>query len=381
MKIAVLGAGKMGRAVAFDLCRQPDVTQVALLENNPKVLKEAAAFVKSPKLKPLRADLSKPFEIVRFTKDHAAIISALPYFLNLGATKAAIQVKAHLVDLGGNDAVVAAQRKLDKQAKRAGIGIIPEVGLAPGLVSILAVGGMTHFDEIDEIHMRVGGLPQNPKPPLNYMEVFSLEGLINEYVEPARVIRDGKLALVNSLDGLEQIEFPSFGTLEAFYTSGGAAALPQFLAGKVKELDYKTIRYPGHCEKIRACVELGLASQKKIPLGKIKVAPRALWLKLLSDLLPKKGPDVILLRLWLEGTKDGRRTRLTYEMVEKSDAKFSAMMKATAFPASVIALMLAGGEIALTGALRQEEAVPVRKFLAELENRGIQIRQKTEGLL
>ncbi|HXF49699.1 MAG TPA: saccharopine dehydrogenase C-terminal domain-containing protein [Verrucomicrobiae bacterium] len=379
MNLAVLGAGKMGRAIAFDFCRQPDVKKVTLLEGNRRILKEAAGFIKNSKLKAIHADLSSASHIARLTKGHSALASALPYFLNLAATRAAVQNRAHFVDLGGNDTVVAAQRKLDSSARKAGIAIIPEVGLAPGLASILAYGGMKQFDTVDEIHMRVGGLPLNPKPPLNYQEVFSLEGLINEYVEPAKILKEGRLAAAESMDGLEEIRFPDpFGKMEAFYTSGGAAALPEMLKGKVKELDYKTIRYPGHTEIIRAAVEMGLASQKEIVIGKMKVTPRAVWIKLLSELLPKTGPDVVLLRVWLDGVKAGRKMRLIYELVERADSKFTAMMKATAFPASVITLLLARGEISQTGALRQEEAVPLKKFIAELEARGLRVQTKLE---
>jgi lysine 6-dehydrogenase len=229
--------------------------------------------------------------------------------------------------------------------------------------------------------MRVGGLPLHPKPPLNYQEVFSLEGLINEYVEPAKILKDGRLTAVESMGGLEEIRFPEpFGEMEAFYTSGGAAALPEMLKGKVKELDYKTVRYPGHAEKIRSGIEMGLASQKEIAIGNTKVTPRAVWIKLLSELLPKTGPDVILLRVWLDGVKAGQRMRLIYDMVEKADSKFTAMMKATAYPASVIALLLARGEIPQTGALCQEEAVPLKKFIAELEARGLRIQTKLEAV-
>jgi lysine 6-dehydrogenase len=208
-----------------------------------------------------------------------------------------------------------------------------------------------------------------------------LDGLINEYVEPAKILKDGRLTAVESMGGLEEIRFPvPFGKMEAFYTSGGGAALPEMLKGKVKNLDYKTIRYPGHAEKIRAGIEMGLASQKEIAIGKTKVAPRAVWIKLLSELLPKNGPDVILLRVWLEGFKAERKMRLIYELVEKADSKFTAMMKATAFPASVIALLLARGEISQTGALRQEEAVPLKKFIAELETRDLRIQTKLEEI-
>jgi len=381
MKLAVLGAGKMGRAIAYDFCRQKDVKQVTLLEENQRTLKEAAAFIKSPKLKAIPADLSSAKKISQKIKGHTAVASAIPYFLNLDATKAAIQAKSHFVDLGGNDTVVAQQEKLNRQAQKSGVGIIPDTGLAPGMANILAFGAISQFDSVENLHIRVGGLPLQPRPPFNYQEVFALDGLINEYVEPARILKDGRLAIVESLQGIEPIDFPEpFGKLEAFYTSGGAAALPDLLQGKVKNLDYKTIRYPGHCQKMRAFFELGLASQKEMAVGKARVTPRAVWMKLLSNVLPKTGPDAVLIRIWLDGFKAGKKMRLTYEMIDQADPKFTAMMKTTAFPASIIALLLARKEIPQTGVLRQEEAVPKQKFIAELEARGLHIDSKLEEI-
>lgn len=381
MRLAVLGAGKMGRAIAYDFCRQPDVKQVSLLEQDAGTLKEAQTFIKSPKLKAVRADLSSSVKIAHLTQGHAAVASALPYFLNLGATRAAIQNRAHFVDLGGNDAVVAAQQKLDSAARKSGVGIVPDTGLAPGMVNILAYGALPEFDMVEKLHIRVGGLPLNPQPPFNYQEVFALEGLINEYVEPVRILKEGRLAVVEPLEGIETLEFPEpFGKLEAFYTSGGAAALPDLLQGKVRNLDYKTIRFPGHGQKMRAFYELGLASQKEISVGKVKFTPRSVWMKLLSAVLPKSGPDAVLIRLWLEGLRGGRKLRRTYEMIEKADARFTAMMKTTGFPAAVITLLLARKEISPTGVLRQEESVPLQKFIAELESRGLHLESKLEDL-
>jgi lysine 6-dehydrogenase len=152
--------------------------------------------------------------------------------------------------LGGNNYIVDAQLALDEAAKKANINIVPDCGLAPGMVSVLAMHGANRFDETEEIHIRVGGLPQTPKPPLDYQLVFSVEGLINEYIESARVIRDGKIIEVNSMTELETLAFDGFSALEAFQTSGGTSTLPDTFCGKVKELDYKTIRYAGHCQKI-----------------------------------------------------------------------------------------------------------------------------------
>ena len=160
--------------------------------------------------------------------------------------------------------------------------MVPNCGLAPGLAGILAVAGAGEFEEIDAIRMRVGGLPQHPRPPLNYQIVFSAEGLINEYVEDAEVIRNGVRTSVPSMRDLEEIAFPPpFGTLEAFNTSGGASMLPEMFEGKVKELDYKTIRYPGHCEKFRMLLELGFADPEPLTFGSTVKTRKELFADLL----------------------------------------------------------------------------------------------------
>src|ERR1044072_7174306 len=133
------------------------------------------------------------------------------------------------------------------------------------MVSVLAMHGAREVDQLDEIHIRVGGLPQNPRPPLDYQIVFSVEGLINEYVERARVIREGQLVEVESLTELETLDFPDpYGRMEAFQTSGGTSTLPETFAGRVKELDYKTIRYPGHCARFRLLLALRLATSETV---------------------------------------------------------------------------------------------------------------------
>ena len=161
--------------------------------------------------------------------------------------RAAIEARTNFCDLGGNNSVVDSELALDAQARAAGINIIPDCGLAPGMVSVLAAHGAARFRRLDELHIRVGGLPQKPRPPLDYQIVFSVEGLINEYVERARVIRDGEIIEVESMTEVESLQFPApFGQMEAFQTSGGTSTLPETFLGRIRELDYKTIRYTGN---------------------------------------------------------------------------------------------------------------------------------------
>ena len=378
MKILVLGAGRMGHGAAFDLIHNsPDVEAVTVADFDLKKAEAIAAQINSPKLQTKRIDVSNYADVVAIMREHDAAISCVNYWYNVELSKAAIETKTNFCDLGGNNYVVDSQLALDAEAKNAGINIIPDCGLAPGMVSVLAMHGANRFDRTDEIHIRVGGLPQNPQPPLNYQLVFSVEGLINEYVETARVIRNGEITEVDSMTELETLEFDNFPALEAFQTSGGTSTLPDTFLGRIKEIDYKTIRYAGHCEKFKTMIDLGLCSSDEIIAAYVKVKPRKVLGELLQRNLPADEPDYVLIRLEFVGTKDGARKKLRYDIVDKYDetTNLSAMMRTTAFPASIIAQMAANGATNLRGATPQEKAIDADKFIAELARRNINIKE------
>jgi lysine 6-dehydrogenase len=374
MKILVLGAGRMGHGAVFDLAHNSsEVEAVTVADADFAKAQAVAANIKSAKVSAIQLDVSDYEKCAAVMRGHDAAISCVNYWYNLELSKAAIETKTNFCDLGGNNYVVDEQLMLDKEAKKANINIIPDCGLAPGMVSILAMHGANCFDETREIHIRVGGLPQNPKPPLNYQLVFSVEGLINEYVESARVIRNGEIEEVESMTELESLEFEDFPTLEAFQTSGGTSTLPETFLGKIKELDYKTIRYAGHCERFKTMIDLGLCSSEEIVADYVKLRPRKVLGELLQKNLPADEPDYVLIRLEFVGTKDGERKILRYDIVDKFDetTNLSAMMRTTAFPASIIAQMMARGDTKMRGATPQEKAIDAEKFVAELEKRNI----------
>jgi len=376
MKILVLGAGRMGHGAVFDLAHSSsEVKAVTVADADFARAQAVAGNIKSPKVSAIELDVSDYEKCVLAMRGHDAAISCVNYWYNLELSKAAIETKTNFCDLGGNNYVVDEQLALDAEAKKANINIIPDCGLAPGMVSILAMHGANRFDETEEIHIRVGGLPQNPKPPLNYQLVFSVEGLINEYIESARVIRNGEIKEVESMTELESLEFENFPVLEAFQTSGGTSTLPETFLGKIKELDYKTIRYAGHCEKFKTMIDLGLCSSEEIVADYVKVKPRKVLGELLQNHLPADEPDYVLIRLEFVGTKGSERKSLRYDIVDKFDetTNLSAMMRTTAFPASIIAQMMARGDVKMRGATPQEKAIDAEKFVAELEKRNIRI--------
>ena len=374
MKILVLGAGRMGFGAVYDLARQRDVDGVTVADVAAERAQKVASVAGNGKAAPVVLDVTDQRAVIDLMRRHAAVISCVGYTLNEQLARAAIDARTNFCDLGGNNAVVAAELALDAAARKSGVNIIPDCGLAPGMVAVLVAHGAARFESLEEIHIRVGGLPLDPKPPLDYQLVFSVEGLINEYVERARVIRDGRIIEVPSMTELEELEFPQpFGRMEAFQTSGGTSTLPETFLGKVKQLDYKTIRYPGHCAKFKTMIDLGLASSEPVAVDGTRVAPRRLLGDLLVRHLPADEPDAVLVRVEFVG--GGRRLR--YQVIDRFDAAtgLSAMMRTTSFPASIVALMMARGQIERKGALPQERCVPPEPFMRELAARKIDVSE------
>jgi lysine 6-dehydrogenase len=364
----------MGLGAVHDLVSQSDVTEVTVADMDINKAQQIAQRYPD-KVRAAAIDCSDHAAVVALMRGHASAISCVNYWLNVGLAKAAIEAGTNFCDLGGNNDVVDAELAMDAAAREAGVNIIPDCGLAPGMVAVLVAHGAQQFEQLDEVHIRVGGLPQDPKPPLDYQMVFSVEGLINEYIEPARVIRDGKVTIVESMTEVESLEFPPpFGTMEAFQTSGGTSTLVETY-GHVRELDYKTIRYPGHCEKFKMMIDLGLCSSEPLTVDGATVKPRRVLGDLLVKNLPHDEPDVVLVRVEFAG---GGKT-LRYDIIDRYDPAtgLSAMMRTTAFPASIVALMMARGQTTTRGAQPQERCIPPDLFMEELAKRAIEVKITT----
>jgi lysine 6-dehydrogenase len=377
MRFLVLGAGMMGSAAAYDLAHAAPDVEVILSDINLQKATRSAKTI-GGNVKPVRIDVNNHADLIKAMTGCWAVISAVTYSVNVQVTRAAIEAGVHLCDLGGNNDVVRRQLGLDNDAKARGITIVPNCGLAPGLINILAVSGAQQFDALDSIHLRVGGLPQHPRPPLNYQIVFSVEGLINEYVEPAEVIRDGQVKRIESMAELETIHFPDpFGELEAFTTSGGLSTLTQYFSGKVKNLDYKTIRYKGHCDRFQTLLDLGFATSEPMMVGGSVKTNREFFADLLRKKLDFGDKDVVLARATITGARGDAKKTLVYEFVDYFDdeSSITAMMRTTAYPTSIIAMMLARGEIALKGVMPPELCVSGDALIAELAKRNIRIKK------
>jgi lysine 6-dehydrogenase len=376
LKILVLGAGRMGLGACFDLVRSAEVKVVTVADLARLKAEAIVCRLASPKLTATTVNVADFARVVDLMRGYDAVISCVVYRHNLTLARAALEAGVNFCDLGGNNQVVDAELALDEEARAAGIRIIPDCGLAPGLVSILTAHGVKQFDRLGAAHIRVGGLPRYPQPPLNYQIVFSIDGLINEYVEPARILRGGQIVEVESLTEVESLEFPPpYGALEAFHTSGGISTLPESFRGVVQELDYKTIRYPGHCQQFKLLLDLGFASGTPVRVDGGEVVPRNLLRELLCQKIPSEGPDIILVRVEFSGIQKGRECRLFYDIIDHYDGQtgLSAMMRTTAFPASIVAQMMARGDIPDPGAIPQERCVPTDKFIEALAERNIRL--------
>jgi lysine 6-dehydrogenase len=225
---------------------------------------------------------------------------------------------------------------------------------------------------IDALKLYVGGLPKKPKPPFEYQMVFSVEGLINEYVEPARVLKGGKVVEIEPLTEAEEFRIRGFKPMVAFHTSGGTSTMPESFQGEIGECFEKTLRYPDHYKLIRGLYDLGFFSSEKRRLKSGEISPRELTSHLFLEKLSGDEPDVTIMRIEAHA---GKRV-LAYTMIDEFDRRtgLTSMMRTTAWPASVVLQMMASGTISKRGGIRQELDVPADIFLREMSRRGVNIR-------
>jgi lysine 6-dehydrogenase len=386
-KYIVLGAGRQGVAIAYDLAKFCQAKSVVLADHDLKLARNGAArvnkLVKPGISKAVKSDAGDLTALKKLFAGADCVVSAVPYHYNYGVARAAVEAGANFCDLGGNTDVVLKELSLHKQAKAKGITIVPDTGLMPGMGNTFAAYFINKLDKVDEIHMRCGGLPQKPKGPLNYKLVFSVEGLINEYFGDAYIVKNGKVAKVPTFDGLESLEFPKpVGRCEAFVTSGGTSTAPWTFAGQVKEYDYKTVRYPGHHQKIKTLLELGFFDQAPLDVNGQKVIPRTLSHALITKAIDfPRDKDLIVLRVTALGTLKGKRVEAKIDIIDFQDEKtgFTAMERTTGFPAAIVAHHLVQG-LAPRGAVPLEKAIDPVLFIRDFKKRGIPVRETLKKL-
>ncbi len=386
---AVLGAGRQGTASAYDMARWGEAKKVILADRDLDIAKRATRRVNELIGKTVaeaaQVDATDLAAVEKVLTGVDAFVSAVPYYFNLGITRAAIQAKACMCDLGGNTDIARQQHAFNIEARQAGISIIPDCGQVPGLGSSLTVYTMGLLDEATDVYMWDGGIPQNPQPPFNYLLTFHVAGLTNEYAEPAIFLRDGKITQVEPMTELETVEFPdSVGTLEAFVAGGGTSTMPWTFEGKLRTLQNLTLRYPGHFNQLRAYWDLGLWDLEPIQTEKGQVIPRDVFHALFepkvifaNDLEMSK--DYVFVRVKAIGKKDGKPAKATVELMDRYDEAtgFTAMERTTGWDAAIVAEMMAHA-ITPRGAGGVESFVPAVPFMQELRRRGFRIKETLE---
>ncbi|WP_100013182.1 saccharopine dehydrogenase family protein [Lentibacillus sediminis] len=378
MKVGVLGSGLMGKEAARDLAASEGVTAVGLADIDLARAQQVCDQLESAKLTAYQVNAMDEQELGNYMRQFDVIINALFYSFNETVAKTAIKVGVHSVDLGGHIGHITDKvLELGEEAKGYGVTVIPDLGVAPGMINILSGYGASQLDELEEIRLFVGGIPLQPDPPFEYNHVFSMEGVFDHYTDPSLIIRNGVRQEIPSLSEVERVYFDKFGPLEAFHTSGGTSTL-SLSYPDLKALEYKTIRYPGHAEKFKLLVDLNLTrTDYSVDVNGQKINPREVLLKVLDPIVELGDKDdVVLLRVSVSGKKDGQPQTHTFEMTTAKDRKnnVTAMARATANTISVVAQMIADGTIAMRGVYPPEQIVPGEAYIKEMAKRGVDIR-------
>jgi len=385
----ILGAGKQGLAAAYDVIRHGQAGRVTLADGSLDCAKAAIRKLKQiagPALQKnktilmaIQLDARKDSELRRVLQGHHAALSALPYYLNPSVARAAIAMKVNYCDLGGYFESTQEIMKLDAQAKKAGVTLIPDCGVAPGMCNSLAVCGMEHLTRARDVRIYCGGLPQKPRPPLDYKVVFNLEGVLGNYFGKSYVLRNGRVELVPSFSGREDIQFGRFGKLEAVITGGATSTCPWTFRKTLRNYDYKTLRYPGHYDKIQMLKDLGLLETSQVRVNGYRIVPRDVFVAVTGPRLAfPKDRDLLIQRVVVYGVLKGKKAEVTYDVLDYGDRKtgFTAMQRTTGFSAAVFLEMLAQGRVSRLGVVPVERAISGSLFLKEIRKRGIDVKER-----
>jgi lysine 6-dehydrogenase len=375
----VLGAGLQGSACAFDLLNNPAVERVLIADVNVGKLPAFLTPFVGNRLVPMALDVRDAAAVREAMTGCDAVMSAIPYYFNFPLAQAAVEAGVHFTDLGGNTEIVRQQQSLDASAKAKGVSVVPDTGLAPGMVNVIAQHGIDQFDHVEKVQLFVGGLPQVPEPPLGYQIAYSIEGMIDYYTTPSLVVRDGVPTEVRALSELETVQFAEpLGALEAFHTAGGLSTMVYRYAGKIATMEYKTLRYPGHARIMEAIRDLGMLDTTAVDVKGQSVSPRDVFVRVAGERLRKGKPDLVALRVVVTGTKGTQRSTRAWELVDRYDAArgVTAMMRTTGYTLSITGQLQVTGAIA-PGVHTPDECVPAERYFAMLAERGVMVREIT----
>ena len=378
---AVLGAGKQGQTIAYDLAKNGDANSVCIFDLNEEIAVQAKNrlnnLLEIQIVTAQQLNVKNKNELAPKLNSYDTLVSAVPYFLNELITEVAIEHNINMIDLGGNTEIVKNQLAKNKDALNSNIAITPDCGMGPGMNITLSLLVMEQFDDPKTIHIYDGGLPQEPEEPWNYNLFFNINGLTNEYDGSASFIRNGKIEEVECFEDIESVDFENYGLLEASVTSGGLSTMPWTFLKQLNTLENKTLRYPGHWKDMIAYRRLGLFDLNEIEINNQKIIPREFYHHLLAPKLTKENvKDVCLMRIIGSGIKNGQEKKIQLDAIELFDDStgFTAMEKWTGWHASIVAIHVTKNKI--TGAIPVEKIITGNKFLHEAKKRNFNIKLK-----
>lgn len=377
MKILVIGCGNIGSVAARDLAESLRTAEIVLADANRSRAEKAASKIGQNNVSWIQADALNHHELVDTLRKFDLAIGALPGAIGYRVCKASIVASVSLVDVSFLPENIM---KLNQAALKAGVSILPDCGMSPGLSSILVGHAVSKLDEVESVHMLNGGIPEKPVPPLDYVITWSAKDLIELYTRKVNIVRGGKRTRVEAMSGLEQIVFPGVGELEAFYTDGLRTLLQTVKFAK--EMWEKSLRYPGHIEKIKLLKTLGFFEERPIEVDGTRINPRELTAKLLERKLKRPGiRDVVPMLVEVSGLKNGENVTYTYHMLDHFDKKrkVTALARTTAYTTSVVAQLVASKMIKEKGVIPPEKLgmneTIYKKFMDLMKKRRIVVRE------
>jgi saccharopine dehydrogenase-like NADP-dependent oxidoreductase len=365
----------IGSILAKDFAGSMKDAAVVIVDKNEERAKKTALNIRDATW--ISIDSTDYTRLVEILREFDLVLGALPGDYGFLTMRAAIEAGVDMVDVSFTP---ENPLELDEAAKKTEITIIPDCGVAPGLTNMMVGYAASKLDNVIEAMIMCGGIPEYPVPPLGYTITWSAEGLIDEYVRDVRIIEGGRVAVVPALSGLEEIEFPGVGRLEAFYTDGLRTLLQTF--SNVETMWEKTMRYPGHVESVKLLRALGLFDNGPINVGDSQISPRLMTARLLEKSLKKPDVgDILTMKVEVAGRKGRKDKRYTYYLLDKYDFKtrVTAMARTTAYTASIVAQKLANGEIKGSGVIPPEKLGMNQKLfesiILELKEKGVKVEE------
>ncbi len=377
--IMVLGGGLVGATIARDLASDDDL-RVTVVDVNPGVLSRIAAQ-DGGRIGTIKADLKDGEQLRNVVRDCDLVVGAVPGWLGFQVLSEVIKARKSFVDISF---MPEDPRELQARAVAAGVAGLVDFGVAPGMSNVLAARAVSDLDKVEEIRILVGGLPQIRRQPYEYAAVFSPADVLEEYTREARFVEAGHVVTRPALSDVEWLEFDGVGTLEAFNTDGLRSLMWSLDVPFMKE---KTLRYPGHADRMRVLRDSGFLSKQAIRVGGADVRPIDLTLALFEGAwrLPEGEGDLTVMRVEAFGVRNEQPAREAYELLDRYDphSGTTSMARTTGYPCAIAARMLLDGTVRLEHGIHFPEVFARDKrtldhLLGELRLRGVEFHHRTD---